>query len=102
MGTIKKDFFMGDALISSVAVVILGIVSLYKWVIIIAALVSWVRPDPYNPIVQMLYRLTEPAYAFVRRFIPTTFGGMDFAPIIIIFALIFLETFLGQLFASMM
>ena len=93
---------MVDALISSIAVVILGVVSLYKWVIIIAALLSWVKPDPYNPIVQMLYRLTEPAYSLVRRFIPTVFGGMDFAPLIVIFILIFLETFLGRMFASMM
>lgn len=93
---------MIEALISSIAVVILGILSLYKWVIIISALLSWVRPDPYNPIVQMLERLTQPAYALVRRFIPTVIGGMDLAPIIIIFALIFLETFLGKLFSTMM
>lgn len=92
---------MIDALISSFAVVILGIISLYKWVIIIAALLSWVKPDPYNPIVQMLYRLTEPAYALVRKYIPTVVGGMDLAPLIIIFILIFLETFLGRLFAGM-
>jgi YggT family protein len=93
---------MIEALISSIAVVILGIISLYKWVIIIAALLSWVRPDPYNPIVQMLERLTQPAYALVRRFIPTVVGGMDLAPIIVIFTLIFLETFLGKLFSTMM
>jgi len=93
---------MGSALLSSIAVVLLGIVSLYKWVIIISALLSWVRPDPNNPIVQMLHRLTEPAYALLRRFVPTVFGGMDLAPIIIIFALIFLETFLGRLFTGMM
>ncbi len=93
---------MGSALLSSIAVVVLGIVSLYKWVIIISALLSWVRPDPNNPIVQMLHRLTEPAYALVRRFVPTVFGGMDLAPIIILFALIFLETFLGRLFTGMM
>jgi len=93
---------MGSALLSSIAVVVLGIVSLYKWVIIISALLSWVRPDPNNPIVQMLHRLTEPAYALLRRFVPTVFGGMDLAPIIIIFALIFLETFLGRLFTGMM
>lgn len=93
---------MIDALLSSIAVVILGVISLYKWVIIIAAILSWVRPDPYNPIVQMLERLTQPAYALVRRFIPTVIGGMDLAPIIVIFILIFLETFLGRLFASMM
>ncbi len=92
---------MIDALISSIAVVILGVISLYKWVVIISALLSWVRPDPYNPIVQMLYRLTEPAYALVRRYIPTVFGGMDMAPLIIIFILIFLETFLGRLFSSL-
>ena len=92
---------MTDALLSSIFTVILSIVFLYKWVIIISAILSWVKPDPYNPIVQMLYRLTEPAYNLIRRFIPTVFGGMDFAPIILIFALIFLETFLGKLFMSM-
>lgn len=92
---------MIEALMSSFAVVVLGIISLYKWVIIISALLSWVRPDPYNPIVQMLHRLTEPAYALVRRYIPTVVGGMDLAPLIIIFILIFLETFLGRLFAGM-
>lgn len=92
---------MMDALLSSVFTVVLSIVFLYKWVIIISAILSWVRPDPYNPIIQMLHRLTEPAYNLVRRFIPTVFGGMDFAPIILIFALIFLETFLGKLFMGM-
>lgn len=92
---------MIDALLSSIFTVVLSLVFLYKWVIIISAVLTWVKPDPYNPIVQMLYRLTEPAYAFIRRFIPTVFGGMDFAPIIVIFILIFLETFLGKLFAGM-
>jgi YggT family protein len=89
---------MIDALISSILTVVLSVIFLYKWVIIISAILSWVRPDPYNPIVQMLHRLTEPAYAFVRKYIPTVFGGMDLAPIILIFALIFLETFLKNLF----
>jgi len=61
-----------------------------------------VQPDPYNPIVQMLYRLTEPAYALVRRVIPTVFGGMDLAPLILILALQFLEIFLQNLFAGML
>jgi len=93
---------MIDALISSFVVVILSVISLYKWIIIISALLSWVQPDPYNPIIQILYRVTEPAYAFVRRYIPTTFGGMDIAPMIILFGLIFLENFLGRLFIGMM
>ncbi len=88
---------MIDALLPSIFTVVLRIIFLYKWVIIISAILSWVRPDPYNPIVQMLYRLTEPAYAFIRRYIPTVVGGMDLAPIILIFALIFLETFLKSI-----
>lgn len=88
---------MIDALLNSLFTVILSIIFLYKWVVIISAILSWVRPDPFNPIVQMLYRLTEPAYAFIRRYIPTVVGGMDLAPIILIFGLIFLETFLRNL-----
>ena len=88
---------MTDALLSSIFTVVLSIIFLYKWVIIISAILTWVKPDPYNPIVQMLYRLTEPAYALIRKYIPTVFGGMDLAPIILIFALIFLESFLKNL-----
>jgi len=92
---------MIDALLGSIATVVLSVIFLYKWVVIISALISWVRPDPYNPIVQMLYRLTEPAYAFIRKYIPTVFGGMDLAPMILILILIFLETFLGRVFMGM-
>ena len=93
---------MIDSLIVAFATIFITIISLYKWVIIISALLSWVQPDPYNPIVQMLYRLTEPAYAMVRRYIPTVFGGMDMAPLILIFAIQFLEVFITNLFSSMM
>lgn len=89
---------MIDALTTSILTVVLTIISLYKWIIIISALLTWVNPDPNNPIVQMLYRLTEPAYALVRKYIPTVFGGMDLAPIILIFGLMFLEIFLKNLF----
>ncbi|MEA3383791.1 MAG: YggT family protein [Campylobacterota bacterium] len=93
---------MIDSLIVAFATILVSIISLYKWVIIISALLSWVKPDPYNPIVQMLYRLTEPAYALVRRFIPTVFGGMDMAPLILIFGLQFIEIFVTNLFAKIM
>jgi YggT family protein len=93
---------MLDSLLVAFATILISVISLYKWVIIIAALLSWVQPDPYNPIVQMLYRLTEPAYAFIRRFIPTVIGGLDLAPVILIFALQFLEIFLQSLFAKML
>ena len=64
-----------------------SLLTIYIWVVIIAALLSWVRPDPSNPIVQVLYRLTEPAYTLVRRFMPTVFNGIDLAPIVIIVGL---------------
>ncbi|OPX26774.1 MAG: hypothetical protein B1H07_03555 [Campylobacteraceae bacterium 4484_166] len=89
---------MTSAFMVSIFTVILGAITLYKWVIIISALLSWVRPDPFNPIVQLLDRLTAPAYAMVRKIIPTVFGGIDLAPVILIFVLIFFETFLKRLF----
>ncbi|KLD99361.1 YggT family protein [Aliarcobacter butzleri] len=89
---------MIDALLTSIFTLIFSIIFLYKWVVIISALLTWVKPDPYNPIVQILYRLTEPVYAFIRRYIPTVFGGIDLAPLILIFGLIFIETLLKNLF----
>jgi YggT family protein len=91
---------MIDALMVAIANLILTILFLYKWVIIVSSLLSWVQPDPNNSVVQMLYRLTEPAYNFIRRFIPTVFGGIDLAPLILIFAIMFIEIFLGNLFHS--
>jgi len=82
-----------STLIEAVAQLLHMIISIYIWVIIIAALISWVRPDPYNPIVQTLYRLTEPAYAVVRKYIPTVIGGIDLSPIIIILGLQFFDLF---------
>ena len=92
---------MIDSLLIAFATLLVTIISLYKWIIIVSALLSWVQPDPYNPIVQMLNRLTQPAYAMVRRYIPTVFGGMDMAPLILIFTLQFLEIFLQSLFSKL-
>ncbi len=64
-----------------------SLINVYIWVVIIAALLSWVRPDPNNPIVQVLYRLTEPAYKIVNKYIPTTFNGVDLTPLVIIIGL---------------
>lgn len=83
--------------IQAVAQILSMVINIYIWVIIIAALLSWVNPDPSNPIVQILRRLTEPAYALVRRYIPTVIGGIDLSPIIIILALQFLDLFLVRI-----
>jgi len=77
---------LGDIVVGLGSIVI-SLLNVYIWVIIIASLLSFVNPDPYNPIVQFLYRVTNPAYDLVRRFIPTNMGGLDFAPLVIIIAL---------------
>jgi len=69
--------------------------SLYFWVILIAALLSWVRPDPYNPVVRFLRAVTDPVFYRVRRWLPfLTVGGIDLSPIVVILALQFLQWFL--------
>ncbi len=78
------------------------LITTYIWVVIISALLSWVRPDPYNPIVQVLYRLTEPVYAFVRRYIPTNFNGIELAPLVVVLALQFIDLFLIKLLSRIL
>ncbi len=68
--------------------------TLYMWIIIIRALLSWVNPDPYNPIVQFLHSITEPVLYRVRKLVSMPGMGLDLSPIIVILALIFLQTFL--------
>ncbi|MHB8845327.1 MAG: YggT family protein [Nitrospirota bacterium] len=68
------------------------VVTSYKWIIIIRALLSWVNPDPYNPIVQFLTRITEPVLKPIRKLMPPwKMGGLDLSPLVAILALIFLE-----------
>lgn len=75
-----------------------SVLELFKWIVIISALITWVNPDPSNPVVQILKRLTEPVYAFIKRYIPTTVSGIDLSPIIVIFAIIFLQQLLKNIF----
>jgi len=64
---------------------------LYMWVIIIRALISWVNPDPYSPIVVFLYRATEPVLSRIRKYLSMGHYGMDISPIIVILAIVFLK-----------
>ena len=68
--------------------------SAYMWIIIGRAILSWVNPDPYNPIVRFLHEVTEPVLARIRRIVPAFAGGIDFSPMIVILAIIFLQSFL--------
>ena len=70
--------------------------TLYLWIVVIAAVITWVNPDPYNPIVRFLYRATEPVLRPLRRILPTSRMGVDFSPILAIAMIIFLQTFVVE------
>ena len=72
------------------------VLSIYMWVVIARAVLSWVSPDPYNPIVRFIHQITEPVLYQIRRRIPVSFGGIDFSPIIVFLAIIFLQRFVVQ------
>jgi YggT family protein len=86
--------FVFGNLIVAVAEVVDIVLSLYKWIIIIAALICWVGPDPYNPIVRFLYSVTEPALRPIRRLIGHRLGPVDISPLIVILVIIFVQMFL--------
>ncbi|PSM51815.1 YggT family membrane protein [Campylobacter blaseri] len=86
-----------QAFLVAVAEIVSTLITAYIFVIIIGAVMSFVNPDPYNKFVQIIYRLTEPVYAYIRRYIRTTFGGLDFAPLIVLLALQFFNKFLLSL-----
>jgi YggT family protein len=84
--------FVFSNFLNAVAYVIEILLNIYMWIIIARALISWVNPDPYNPIVSFLYRATEPLLYRVRRFIPDL-GGLDLSPLIVILVIYFLKEF---------
>jgi YggT family protein len=68
------------------------VLTAYMWIVVIRALVSWVNPDPWNPIVRFLHQVTEPVLRPIRRLLPAT--PIDFSPIIVILGIYFLQWFL--------
>lgn len=79
-------------LLNAVAIVLNMALSFYMWIIIARAVLSWVNPDPYNPIVRFIYNVTEPVLKTVRSKIPGI-EGIDISPIIVIFGIYFLQAF---------
>ena len=88
--------FVISNLLAAVAKVLDIVLTIFMWIIIARAILSWVSPDPYNPIVRFIHNVTEPVLYQVRRKIPLSFGGIDFSPIIILLAVIFLQQFVVQ------
>jgi len=80
-------------LIMALAQVIHLLLNVYMLIIVARAIISWVSPDPYNPIVNFLYRATDPVLRYVQRIIPPL-GGIDISPILVLLVIVFLDQFL--------
>ncbi len=79
--------------LESVATLLNSLIFMYILIVIAGAVLTWVNIDPYNPFVQIVRRLTEPVYDYMRRRIPTTFNGVDIAPLILLISLQFISIF---------
>lgn len=88
--------FVVNNFLMSIAQLLDFLLTAYMWIIIGRVVISWVNADPYNPVVRFLYEATEPVLGRIRRLLPLSFGGIDFSPMILILAIMFLQSFLIQ------
>jgi YggT family protein len=85
--------FIWNNFIITILQILDTILGLYIWVVIASAVLTWVEPNPHNPIVRFVYSVTEPVLDWVRRKLPVFFGGIDFSPMVVIFGIIFIQRF---------
>ncbi|MBF0119081.1 MAG: YggT family protein [Desulfobacterales bacterium] len=85
-------FIIGN-LLMAVAKVLDYVLMFFMWIVVARAVLSWVNPDPYNPVVRFINNVTEPILYNIRKKIPLYFGGIDFSPIIVILVIVFIQTF---------
>ena len=88
-------FVLGN-LLTAIAKVFDVVLIIFMWIVIARAVLSWVSPDPYNPIVRFIHNVTEPVLYWIRKRIPLSFGGFDFSPILVLLAIFFLRQFVVQ------
>jgi YggT family protein len=88
--------FVATNLILALAQLVNLVLQAYFWIIIARAVLSWVNPDPFNPVVRFLYRVTEPVLRPIRRRLPTMQMGLDLSPMIVLLAIYFLQSFLVE------
>jgi YggT family protein len=92
-------FIVGNFLVA-LAQVLNIVLTLYMYVVIARAILSWVNPDPHNPIVRTIANLTDPVLDRIRSRLPVVFGGIDFSPIVVFLAIVFLKNFLVATIAA--
>ena len=86
-----------DILVGAIFQVLHAVLSIYFWIVIGRAVISWVNADPYNPIVRFLHNATDPVFARIRRVVPLQFSGIDFTPILVLIILGVLQNILAKL-----
>jgi YggT family protein len=86
--------FIFANLLLAIAKILDILLTVYMWIVIIRALISWVNPDPYNPIVRFLHAVTDPVLNPIRRIIGYRLGPIDISPMVVILAIIFVKYFL--------
>jgi len=84
-------FILANFLIA-LAKVLQIVLTFYMYIIIAQAILSWVSPDPYNPIVRFIHSVTEPVLYRIRSRLPVMFSGIDFSPVIVILGIVFLQS----------
>ena len=83
--------------LQAVAGLVNFVLNAYMIILLARAIISWVSPDPYNPIVRFLHNVTEPILYRVRKALPFTYtSGVDFSPVLVMLVIIFLQDFLGE------
>ncbi|AAS95850.1 YggT family protein [Nitratidesulfovibrio vulgaris] len=89
--------FVVANIVVGIAKILDAILNLYFWVIIAAAVLSWVNPDPYNPVVRVVRNLTEPVFYRVRKWLPFTYvGGLDLSPLVVLLGIQIINSVLVQ------
>lgn len=88
-------FLIGNFIRAIAEILNIGL-TLFMWLVIAQAILSWVNPDPYNPIVRFIYQVTEPVLYQIRKRIPSAVGGLDFSPIIALLGVVFLKIFVVE------
>ncbi len=86
--------FVWTNLVLWVAQVLEGALDLYFWIVLAAVVMSWIEPNPYNPIVRAVYAMTEPLFDWIREHLPVLFGGIDFSPLVVVLLIGFLRQYL--------
>ncbi|NIQ95122.1 MAG: YggT family protein [Desulfuromonadales bacterium] len=87
----------GNIFLNAIYQIVDLVFTIYIFIVVARALISWVNPDPYNPIVRFLHSATDPVLNKIRRVVPLQFGGIDFSPIILLIGLSVLKQIILQL-----